>query len=128
LWSKQTNGKKSYCDRHPIDQFLPLAIEVFACWNKQADVFLDDCANAMWNFKRSKDLFSFVLVTFFHQNFSITSQRIQTSSILSRVVAISLIISQFSPFWNTPPSPWLTFYMQLLVEMKRFWHTIYVRV
>jgi hypothetical protein len=24
----------NYCDRHPIDQFLPLAIDVFGCLHK----------------------------------------------------------------------------------------------
>lgn len=28
------------CNRHPIDQFLPLVIEVFGCFHKQIDVFL----------------------------------------------------------------------------------------
>ncbi len=31
----------------PIDQFLPLAIEVFSCLHKHAYVFLYDCANAI---------------------------------------------------------------------------------
>jgi hypothetical protein len=44
--------ERSYPDQHPIGQFLPLVIEVFGCLNKQANVFLHDCANAMWNFKR----------------------------------------------------------------------------
>ncbi len=43
--------KKSYHDQHPIDHFIPLAIEVFGFLNKQVDVFLHNCANAMWNFK-----------------------------------------------------------------------------
>jgi hypothetical protein len=36
--------KKSYYNQHPINQFLPLAIEVFGCFHKHADVFLHDCA------------------------------------------------------------------------------------
>jgi len=40
--------------KHPIGQFLPLTIEVFGCLNKQANVFLHDCANAMWNLKRKR--------------------------------------------------------------------------
>ncbi len=40
--------ERSYCNQHPIDQFLPLAIEVFGCLHKHADVFLHDYANAIW--------------------------------------------------------------------------------
>jgi hypothetical protein len=50
--SKTTQAKKkSYRNQHPIDHFLPLAIEVFGCLNKHFNVFLHNCANAMWNFK-----------------------------------------------------------------------------
>ncbi len=38
--------KRSYCHRHSIDQFLPLAIEVFGCLHKLVDV----CANVIWSF------------------------------------------------------------------------------
>jgi hypothetical protein len=74
--------ERNYCDRHPIDHFLPLAIEVFGCLDKQVDVFLHDCANAMWNFKRLKGLPLYVFVTFLYQKNSITLQRMQASSIL----------------------------------------------
>jgi hypothetical protein len=51
--SKVAQAKeKSYHDQHPIDHFLLLAIEVFRCLDKQTHVFLHNCANAMWNFKR----------------------------------------------------------------------------
>ncbi len=39
--------ERNYCNRHPINQFLPLAIEIFGCLHKHADVFLHDCANAI---------------------------------------------------------------------------------
>jgi hypothetical protein len=39
--------KKSYYNRQPISQFLPLAIEVFGCLQKQINVFLHDYANAI---------------------------------------------------------------------------------
>ncbi len=39
--------EKSYHNQHPINHFLPLLIEVFACLDKQANVFLHGCANAM---------------------------------------------------------------------------------
>jgi hypothetical protein len=34
--------KKSYCNQHPTDQFLPLAIGVFGYLQKQIDVFSHD--------------------------------------------------------------------------------------
>jgi hypothetical protein len=39
--------EKSYYNRHPIDQFLPLTIEIFGCLHKHANVFLYNCANAI---------------------------------------------------------------------------------
>jgi hypothetical protein len=46
--------KMTYYNQHLIDQFLPLVIEVFGCLHKQTDVFLQDCADAIWSFKRPK--------------------------------------------------------------------------
>jgi hypothetical protein len=48
---------------------------VFGCLDKQADVILHNCANAMWNFKGPEGHPLYVLVTFFGQNISITLQR-----------------------------------------------------
>jgi len=42
--------KRGYCDQHPIDQFLPLTIEIFECLHKQVYVFLHYCANASFFF------------------------------------------------------------------------------
>ncbi len=39
--------KRSYYNRHPINQILPLTIEIFGCLHKHADVFLYNCANAI---------------------------------------------------------------------------------
>ncbi len=39
--------EKSYRNQHPINQFFPLAIEVFGYLHKHVDVFLHDCANAI---------------------------------------------------------------------------------
>jgi len=50
LWNNSIQ-KMNYCDWHPSNQFLPLAIEVFGCLNKQVDVFVHDYGNALWNFK-----------------------------------------------------------------------------
>jgi hypothetical protein len=69
--AKETN----YFNQHPTDQFFPLAIEIFGRLHKQADVFLDNCANAIWNLKWLESLPLFVLVIFFQQNFSITLQK-----------------------------------------------------
>jgi hypothetical protein len=92
--SKRPQAKeKNYHNQHPIDRFLLLAIEVFGCLNKQADVFLHDCVNAMWNFKGPKSPSLFVLVTFLHQKISITLKRMQASSILSWVIVVGLATS-----------------------------------
>jgi hypothetical protein len=48
--------KRSYHNQHPIDQFFFLAIEVFGCLHKQADMFLHECANAIWSLKVLKAL------------------------------------------------------------------------
>jgi hypothetical protein len=39
--------ERNYCDRHPIDQFLLLAIDVFECLHKYINVFLHNYANAI---------------------------------------------------------------------------------
>jgi hypothetical protein len=39
--------ERNYRNRHPINQFLLVAIEVFGCLHKLVDVFLHDCANAI---------------------------------------------------------------------------------
>ncbi len=46
--------ERNYHNQHPTNQFLPLAIEVFGCLHKHVDVFLHDCANAIWSLKRTK--------------------------------------------------------------------------
>jgi len=55
----------SYFDQHPAHQFLPLAIEVSGCLHKNVDVFLHDCANAIWSLKELEGLHISVLITFF---------------------------------------------------------------
>jgi hypothetical protein len=61
----------------------PLAIEVFGCLHKHVDVFLYNCANAIWSLKGTKGPRLSTLVTFFHKKVLITLQKMQTSSILS---------------------------------------------
>ncbi len=89
--------KKNYCDQHPTNQFLPLAIKIFGCLHKQTNVFLHDSTNVIWNLKGLDNFIFFVLVTFLHQKISITLQRIQASSILNWVVVVGLITSQLPP-------------------------------
>jgi hypothetical protein len=96
------NKETSYCDRHHIDQFFPLANEVFGCLHKQADVFLHDCANVIWSLKVLEGHHLFVLVTFFCQKISITLQKMQASPIINWAVAIGLATSQLAPLQDTP--------------------------
>jgi hypothetical protein len=86
-------NKKSYYNWHPIDQFLPLAIEVFGCLDKQANEFLHHCTNAIWSFKGPKGPPFSILVTFFGQKISITLQKMQASSILSKAIIVDLTTS-----------------------------------
>jgi hypothetical protein len=64
-------------------------------------MFLHDCANAIWSLKGLEGLHLLTLVTFLCQKVSITLQKMQTSSILSRAIAGSLATFQFPPFQNT---------------------------
>ncbi len=84
---------------HPTNAFFFLVIEIFGCLHKQANVFLEDCANAISNLKESKSHPLFVLITFLGKKISIMLRRIQASSILNLVVARSLTTS-----WLPPPS------------------------
>jgi hypothetical protein len=66
----------------------------------------------------------FYLDFFFHQKISFTLQKIQTSSILNQAITVGLITSQLPLLQATPPSPWLIYYKQLVVEMESFWHLV----
>jgi hypothetical protein len=68
-------------------------MEIFGCLHEHVDVFLHNCANAIWSLKGLEAPPFFVLVTFLQQNISITLQRLQASSILSWVVAVGLATS-----------------------------------
>jgi hypothetical protein len=57
--------ERNYYDQHPTDQFFFLAIEIFGCLHKQADVFLHKCVNIIWSLKGLEGPPLFVLVTFF---------------------------------------------------------------
>ncbi len=67
--------EKNYRNRHPTNQILHLAIEVFGCLHKHAYVFLHDYANTIWSLKGPEGLHLFVLIIFFRQKISITLQR-----------------------------------------------------
>jgi hypothetical protein len=74
--SKKTQTKnRSYHNQQPIDQFLPLAIEVFGCLHKHANVFVHNYANAIWSLKGTKGLHLSTLVTFLRQKVLITLQK-----------------------------------------------------
>jgi len=59
-------GLRTYYNRHRIDQFLPLTIEVFGCLHKHSNVFLHNCANAICSLKGIEGLHLSTLVTFLH--------------------------------------------------------------
>jgi hypothetical protein len=64
--SNATQAKeRSYHKQHPIDQFLPLAIEVFGCLHKHVDVFLHNCAIAIWSLKGLEGLIFLPWSSFF---------------------------------------------------------------
>jgi hypothetical protein len=95
--------KRNYHNQHLIDQILSLAIEVFGCLHKHANVFLHDCVNVIWNLKRPEGLHLSTLVTFLHQKVSITLQRMQVSSFLNRAITIGLTTSRHPPLQDVPP-------------------------
>jgi len=66
--------KKNYHNQHPTDQFLPLAIELFGCLHKHANVFLHDCVNAIWSLKGPEGLHLSTFVTFFWKEILVTLQ------------------------------------------------------
>jgi len=147
-WSCTTQGfvafnaiqakERSYHNQYPIDQFLPLTIEIFACLHKHVNLFLHDCANAIWSLKLGpKGPHISILVIFLCQKVSITLQRMQTSSILSQAVVVGLTTSQLPPLQDTLPSPWLiyckpliwpTYHRRSVMDMERFWHLLWTNL
>jgi hypothetical protein len=72
-------------------------MEICECLHKQADVFIHNCANAIWSLKNKKNppfffIFFFWLLFFDKKNL-ITLQKQQVFFILSRTIAISLATS-----------------------------------
>jgi len=111
------NCVRSYPNRHPTNQFLPLAIEVFGYLHKHVDVFLHDYANAIWSLKGIEGPHLSTLIIFFRQKVLITLQMIQLSSILSWVITIGLTTSRLPPLQNTP----LMIIIDLL-QVVGYWH------
>jgi hypothetical protein len=66
---------------------------VFGCLHKHANMFLHDCANAIWSLKESKGPHFSTLVIFLCKLFLVTLQKMQVSSILSQTIVVGLIIS-----------------------------------
>jgi hypothetical protein len=66
----------NYCDQHLVNQFLPFVMEVFGCLHKQVDVFLHNCAHAIWSLKGPKGPPLFVFIISLWQKNSITLQRL----------------------------------------------------
>jgi hypothetical protein len=56
--------ERSYRNQHLTNQFLLLAIEIFGCLHKHVDMFLHDCANAIWSLKGLGGLHLSTLVIF----------------------------------------------------------------
>jgi hypothetical protein len=85
--------ERSYCNWHPIDQIFPLTIDIFGCLHKHTNVFLHNCANAIWTLKGPEGPHLSTLVTFVHQKVLFTLQKMQASFILSWVVVLDLATS-----------------------------------
>ncbi len=137
--------ERSYHSWHAIDQFLPLASEVFGCLHKHVDVFLHNCANVIWSLKGLESFHLFIRVTFFHQKISITLQKMQAFSILSWEVAIGLTTSWLPPLPSrhtfhrhgrhivdcrfltsrNVPSPWPTYCRLSIFDIEKFWHLVW---
>ncbi len=117
--------ERGYHNWHPTNPFLPLAIEVFGCLHKQINVFLHNCANAIWSFKRFESLPLSILVIFLHQKNPVTLQMMQESSILSWVIMVGLVTSRLLPLQSTPLIP-TTNLLQAIDCWNReiFWHLV----
>jgi hypothetical protein len=93
----------NYHNRHRTDQLFPLTIEVFCYLHKHANVFLHDCANAIWSLKGTEGL-NFLPLSFFSVNFFwFHYKKMQASSILNWAIAVGLATFWLPPFQNTPP-------------------------
>ncbi len=85
--------ERSYHNQHPTDQFLSLAIKVFGCLHKHANVFLHNYANAIWSLKGIEGPHLSTLVTFLRKMFLIKLQRMQAFFIISHAIDVNLTTS-----------------------------------
>jgi hypothetical protein len=110
--------ERSYCNWHPIDQFLPLAIEVFGCLHKHVDMFLHDCANAIWSLKEPKGPQPFYLDHFFFVKIFWSHYKgCKHPPSLNWAIAVSLATSWLPPLQDTPPITTFN-----LLQVVGFWH------
>jgi hypothetical protein len=87
----------NYWDHHLVDQFLPLAIQIFSCLHKQVDDFLQVCTNNVWGMKDSGGPPLSILSTYFRQRVSIALQKLQAPTILSQALVVGLTTSWLPP-------------------------------
>jgi hypothetical protein len=68
--------ERNYCNWHLTKQFLPLIVEIFRCLHKHVDLFLHNCASAIWSLERLEGHHLYVSITFLCKFFSIMLQRL----------------------------------------------------
>ncbi len=95
--------ERIYYNQHPIDQFLPLAIENIWLLTQTCRCVFTWLCQCHLELERAKGPSSFYLGHFSSSKNSITLQRMQTFSILSWAVTIGLATSQLPPLHDTPP-------------------------
>jgi hypothetical protein len=105
--------EKSYHDQHPIDQFFPSTIEIFGCLHKQANVFLHNYVNVIWNLKGGEGPPLFILVTFLHKKTQLNYKGCNHPLKLGNNGRPRYLMTRL-------PSPQPTYYKQSTVEMESF--------
>jgi hypothetical protein len=125
--SETTQAKeRNYCDWHPTDHFLPLAIEVFGCRQTSWCVLTWLC-QCYVELQRVKGL-SYLCLGYFSlsKNFNYITKDASILHLKSGDNDRCNYFPTSTPSKCIPPSPRLTSYKQLVVETKRFWHLICV--
>jgi hypothetical protein len=79
----------SYHDRHPKDNFIPLAIVIFGCLHQHADNFFLQYVNVAWSMKGFGRPPLLILCSFYKQIRFVVLHRVHTATILQCVVAIT---------------------------------------
>jgi hypothetical protein len=94
----------SHWDRHPKDDFIPIAIEIFICLYQQADDFLHQCANMMWSTIGFGGPPLSIICSFYRQRVLVDLQRIQVTTILRwAIMAIGKTFSKLGVLLGFPP-------------------------